>query len=287
MILPQNFQIRGNYALVYTDRSYLPRRFNPKNILDNFKGNEAYSGQITSSSAKRIRKAVSVFVQRSDKKTIFNTVTSKYQDFKIGFLTLTIPDLTSNNNSFYYKCLLKPFLRKLKDKYQVSDYIWKAEVQKRGSIHYHLTINQFVPYTYLRDSWNELLNKNGLMNSYISKYGNVSPNSIDIHSVINIDNIEGYLSKYISKKQDNGTKLIGKVWGCSESIQGVGYFSKVLGYEMEILINKLENQKKIIVKSFDQFSIIRFVGKVNWWLFGTILNDDYSNWRSNRLVLKI
>ena len=162
-----------------------------KSILtQNFKGAKTYSGDISESAAKRIRKTVSVFVQRSQSQVVYNPIINKKVRFKLGFLTLTIPELTTDNQSYYYKNLLKPLLRYLKSRFGLNDYVWKAELQNRGSIHYHLTINTFIPYTYIRDKWNELLDKNGLMENYKREYGNTNPNSIDLHSVKNVSNIE-------------------------------------------------------------------------------------------------
>lgn len=287
MVLPQVLQVRGNYGLVYTDQSYLPRRKSSVSLIENIGSAKTYSGKITSSSAKRIRKTVSCFIQKSKKRTIFNTVTNKSQVFQVSFLTLTIPDLTTNNNSFYYKRLLKPFLRILKERYQLKEYIWKAELQKRGSIHYHLTLNEFIPITSIKNEWNKLLQKENLMSSYIRDFNNVSPNSVDIHSVKDVENIEAYLCKYISKIETGKQALIGKVWGCSESLQGIKYFSETVVYELESRIMKLVDSGKVVLKHFDNFKILRFTGKVNWSLFGTIFYNGYNEWRYNQPVLRL
>lgn len=287
MVLPQKLQIRGNYALVYTDFSYLPARNSVLNRLQNLKSAVTYSGKVTNSSAKRIRKAVSIFVQKSKKRIIYNTVTKKTQSFQLSFLTLTIPDVTTNDSSYYYKILLKPFLRKIRTKYQVEDYVWKAELQNRGSIHYHITLNQFIPLTWLKDTWNEILNSNNLMESYKAKYNNISPNSIDIHSVVDVENIEAYLCKYISKVESDKISLKGKVWGCSDTIRGENYFSEVITYSVEKVIESLIDKKQIIIKTFDNFSVIRFVEKVNWFLFGPIINDNYNEWKQTNPILRL
>lgn len=278
---PQVLSIRGNYAVIYTDTSYIQRKPHNITLTDNFKNIKTYSGQVTSHAQKRIQKAVSILVQRSKMTTVFNPVTNQHQNFKLGFLTLTIPDLTTLDQSFYYKCLLKPYLRTLKNKFGLENYIWKAELQKRGSIHYHLTIDKLIPFYRLRDIWNELLDKNNLMEQYKLVHGNTNPNSIDIHSVKHIDNLTAYLTKYISKRDDSDIRLKGKVWGCSDSISSADYCKIEIDYELKKEIHRSIQSKKVSVLNLEQCAIIRLSKRFNWQSVATKINDKYNKWLDN------
>lgn len=280
MELPQVLQIRGSYGLIYTDMSYLDRRGRKSNLI-NLKNSKTYSGKVSGHASKRIKKTISCFVQKSKEQIIFNPIIQKHQPFTLSFITLTIPDLTTNNQSFYYKHCLKPFLRILSERYDIKDYIWKAELQARGSIHYHLTLNRFLSFGSIRAEWNKIIDKAGLMSSYKLEYKNSDPNSIDVHSVKNIANIEAYLAKYISKVEKGKAALIGKVWGCSSSLQGIKYFSEVITGAIHGQILNLVNKAVLKLEQFDKFSIVRFIDKVDWNVFGLEFGNNYKDWRLN------
>jgi hypothetical protein len=114
---------------------------------------------------------------------------------------------------------LKPYLEWLYRNKGVTGYVWKAELTKAGTLHYHLTINRFVVYTELKETWNRLLDKAGLLENFYAKYGHRQPNSIDIHAVKNVRDIEAYLVKYIVKGDSEGRKIEGKIWGASENLK--------------------------------------------------------------------
>lgn len=170
-------------------------------------------------------------------------------------------------------------------------YVWKAELQQRGQIHYHITCDAFVVHTAIRDKWNDLQLKSGLLDEYRSKRGHVNPNSTDIHSVKKIKNIESYLVKYMSKtgtrtkalnrwiekfgkKASEGknyttlpknyfkhilnARTQGKVWDCSKNLKEAKYYTTPLVYDMERIITVLESSGKAKVFHDDNFSIVTF-----------------------------
>lgn len=191
-------QVRNSSILMYyhIERSWE----NYQNTKRHFSNSTTYTGNVTSHSKKRIEKAVNIFLQISPLINLYNPITKTTHPFQLNFITLTI----SNKeriiaHSFAYKQLLKPFLTWLRDTKKITTYIWKAEVQIRGQVHYHITLNQFLHLTEIKEKWNYLQNKSGILKEYtdINKHSN--PNSTDVHSVVKIHNIEAYLCKYMSK----------------------------------------------------------------------------------------
>lgn len=282
MDYPDTIQIRSSCCVLYQDRSINTGKRSKSALLNNFRGKKTYSGEVSHSAAKRIARTVGVFVQKSPTRVIFNDVLQKKVRFKLSFLTLTVPDLTDNNASEYYRILLKPFLRYIKNRFGVTDYIWKAEIQSRGSIHYHLTLNQFIPYTFILDKWNELLDANNLMENFKLKYGHNNPNSIDIHSVRNISNIEAYLVKYISKGDKNGYTFRGKVWGCSESLQKAKYYADWLNDKAKENIDTLIDKGGVVLKYLDQCIILKFAKGYNIVDICKSINEAFINWCYDR-----
>lgn len=166
---------------------------------------KAYSGKVTDGASKNIKKTVDIFLQLSQERMIWNTVTKREAKFRLSFTTLTIPDEKEVDGREAYKGLKvfidhfrKPPRRKAISE-QLKSYIWKAELQKRGQIHYHITANSFLNAWEVRRVWNGICFRRGWMKDYQKKYNNTNPNSSDIHAVYKVRDIQAYLGKYLAK----------------------------------------------------------------------------------------
>jgi hypothetical protein len=186
---------------------------------------KTYSGSVTNGAKKRMAKAIDCLLMVSPKKKIFNPIIQKFQTFQLTFITLTIADNTKNYSAKEsYDLLLSPFLKWLREKQNCKSYIWKLELQERGQIHYHLTTNEFIEFTKIRNKWNELQSNCGMLDDYKKRFGNTDPNSTDIHAVYKVQDIKKYLLKYLSKSEQNAEKVNGKIWDCSKNLKGVKSF---------------------------------------------------------------
>lgn len=197
---------------------------------------KAYSSEVTKGVKKRIASAIDVFMQTTDWHIVYNTVTQKHMNFKMGFVTLTITDICDWEGDVCYKRLLMPWLRAMKDKYGLRKYIWKYEYQKRGNVHFHITIDVFIPYDKICKEWNKIQRKNGLLQEYGLRNGHYNANSTDVHKVWKIVNIGAYLGKYMAKDEARRwflhgdypgcifpKKGRGKVWDCSTEVKRKRY----------------------------------------------------------------
>lgn len=168
---------------------------------------------------------IDILVQISEPEWIVNTVTNKTQWFKLAFITVTISakerliSIPEGN-----KQLMKPFLRRLRKLVNINSYVWKAEFQKNGQLHYHLTTNTFIPWQTIRSEWNMILYKNGLLSNYLQTHNSANPNSTDVHSTYKINDMSAYLAKYFSKAEQN-YKGKGKVWACSNNLRKANYYT--------------------------------------------------------------
>jgi hypothetical protein len=252
-------QVRSKSLLLYNHIVHRkPRETRLLNLRENFRQAKTYSGEVTNSSKKRITKAISLLNQMSPWREVYNPVSGRNLRFKLAFMTLTIPDDTPISASQAYEKLLKPFLRVLKRRHQVHHYVWKAELQERGQIHWHITMNQFVPMHYVQDEWNKIIVGAGFADQFHSTYGHWNPPSTEIKSVKKVKDIERYLVKYCTKKNSNGISLEGKVWGCSETIKAGSYFTELLDNSLSSAIDRCIEAKKAIAKFYDHFTIILF-----------------------------
>jgi len=245
MSLPQRYretflQVRSDCVLVYEVSEFEGNRFKIKDV-------KGYKGKMTEHSKKRIMRAVDLLLQRSPERRIWNPIIEKQHDFRIAFVTLTIADQENKSARFCYDNLLRPFLRTAKRKWGVKDYIWKAELQERGQVHYHITWNEFVTHDKIRNEWNRLQKKNGLLQSFAAKFGHFHANSTDVHAVWKVRNLKTYLAKYIAKEEPNKKRLNGKVWDCSVELKRPYFSTKFSDRQQDVIMDAIEmGQAKMI-----------------------------------------
>lgn len=187
---------------------------------------------LSSKARKRIHSKINWLLTFAKTKKIFNDYTNRYFNFKINFITLTLPTLQAHKDTTIKSQLFNQFLTELRRFHSVHNYVWRAECQANGNIHFHIATDTYIPWFIIRSTWNRQLRKLGYIDRYQNKfksmsfkdyqhycnsngindlstisarfdYGNKTnwrdPNSTDIHSVHKVKNISGYLAKYMAK----------------------------------------------------------------------------------------
>lgn len=195
-----------------------------------------YGGNLTVGAKKRLTRAIDLLIQISTKKYGYNQVTKKYHSHNLSFITLTIPGDVLLTAEKGYDSLLKHFLQWLRRTKKINTYVWKAEFQKRGQLHYHITTPTWIHYQEIKDKWNSLLRSSGLLENYFKEKKHYNPNSTDIHEVKSISNLAGYLKKEFCKSIQN-KQTNGKLWDCSLNLKDNKYFKMELDYKLLIKLH--------------------------------------------------
>lgn len=156
----------------------------------------AQKSTISSKASLRLESSIYLLTQLATKKQVYDDQSKKYFTFKLNFITLTLPSAQVHSDIDIYNRIFKPFIRWCRDRFTTFLYIWKAEKQDNGNLHYHLTTNTFIHWRTLRNKWNRCCDALG----YIQRCKVVDPNSTDIHSIRNIRNLPKYLASYMTKK---------------------------------------------------------------------------------------
>lgn len=150
---------------------------------------------LTYSARQRLISTVNLLVGTAKKKKLYSDDLKSYFSFRINFVTLTLPSKQQHSDKEIHNKIFKSFIRYWLTKNPSLLYVYKAEVQDNGNLHYHLTTNSFIHHARLRKMWNKACNLLG----YISRCRVDNPNSTDIHAVKNVKNLAAYLCKYVSK----------------------------------------------------------------------------------------
>lgn len=221
-----------------------------KKSFENLRNNESKYNDISDAGRIRLLNAISYLLYLSKEKDIIGSKKTfkqigdneiltdkeykkwKSVKYKLTFITLTLSATQTHSDKEITGTLLNSFLNAMRRKWDVDKYIWKAEKQENGNIHYHILTDRFIHWKEIRETWNHIQGNLGYIDRYSEKMkeffkdgfkmsdnpkdkrskqkqlkayndgiktGFRDPNSTDIHALYKVKNIPAYISKYISK----------------------------------------------------------------------------------------
>ena len=290
-------QVRSNCVLSYFQHEGSHFSKNPVNTLfgknlptDRLK---AYSGKLSDGAKKRLGRAIDLLVQVATPQKIRNPTNGRYFTHRLSFITLTVSSTKNMTAREAYDKLLSPMLLYFRRSCRMTTYVWKAEVQKRGQIHYHITTPTYIQWRAIRDKWNYLQQAAGVIDDYraeqLAWHHNgftprpeffkkwplaaqqkayekgmaenwTDPNSTDIHKVQSVQNLSGYLQKEFCKTIQN-PDTVGKIWDCSLNLKKFRYFALQETAAIHMRLQELEAKGLIYLKYFDQCTVIELPRK--------------------------
>jgi hypothetical protein len=108
---------------------------------------------------------------------------------KCTFITLTYPD--NHPSDELSKKHLEHFIKRIRRKNPDFMYLWVAERQERGAIHYHMVTPDYTPKEWINKSWFAIVEK---------WYKSIGMElEVLLPHVEGVDNIAGYMTKYLRK----------------------------------------------------------------------------------------
>lgn len=197
---------------------------------------------LSKASKKKIFDSINTMYCLSKPRTIEMQNGKKLFNFRLSFITLTLPAKQNHSDTEIKSLCINQFLFEIKRKYGIENFVWKAELQKNKNIHFHLILDQYIDFQALRRRWNRIINKLGYVDAYQNKFQNMSlldyhahrnnkykcefeqskkayaqgkknnwtnPNSVDAKQVRGKKDLAIYMGKYFSKQvtTENGEDM--------------------------------------------------------------------------------
>lgn len=138
-------------------------------------------------------------------------------NFRQGFLTLTLPGVATGDHKAIKRKVLDPFFTYARNVLGLRDYVWTAELQDRGELHFHVLINQFMDKARIRKAWNEACERSGVVDMSTK----TNKPSTEIEAVKSYNGSKAYAAKYLGKALKSGA-ILGRLWSGSHSVTGFG-----------------------------------------------------------------
>jgi hypothetical protein len=220
------YQVRGKKVLRYSSsefRSSKQKEF--VNVLNNSE-KATYRGKMSTASANNLRKKIMIWHDA----TLFHNTERNHvtvgDNRRLVFVTLTLSSTQIHSDKEIKLLILKPFFRILRDQADICNYVWKAERQGNGNIHFHCIVDRYIDKKKLQMWWNKCQNHLGYIDEFEKKHGHTSPPSTDVRMVVDAGMLSEYLEKYVCKEDVNGT-IEGSVWKASKGLLSLHFFEFV------------------------------------------------------------
>lgn len=174
-----------------------------KHTLSSFKKkNEVMSTQ----SISGLKQGLNWLYVFADKKRVYSKVpwlNKKGEEchnftFRLAFITLTLSAKQFHTDEQIKDLMLKPFLHWLTRSYK-SSYVWKAETQLNGNIHFHVTIDTFIHWRSVRAKWNGLLAAQGYCKVFQDGTNDKGNSATQIKAIKNEKGHAGIVGGYLTK----------------------------------------------------------------------------------------
>ena len=222
-------------------------------------------GIVSDQAKRKMSKAIEYLLTTSTPKKVREKLTGKYLTVKTSFLTLTLPSAQIHDDKEIINTCLNSMLNELRKWHNVQNYIWRAELQKNGNIHFHILTDRFIPWYDARNRWNRIVNKLGYVDRFHEKHGHRTPNSTDIHSTRQVKNLKAYLVKYMVKDEpppltdENANlkdrKQTGRVWSCNHELSQTRGLNLIVDSEIDTELQKVISHPEVKKYKSDYFTV--------------------------------
>lgn len=231
IIIPQ-VSIHPDRINVYSTVEYTNFRPSHDKSLSNLKADRQNFGRLSMQASRKLTKAADYLCYMATPADQFDRFKGKNCKFRLTFVTLTLSSSQIHSDIIIKNLFLNQFFTEAKKRWSITRYVWRAEKQLNGNIHFHVLTDRFIPWSELRDVWNRIQNKLGYVNRYrenLKKFHATgfqlrkdllkvwpadaqhrayiagcktdwnNPNSTDIHGLRHVGNVKRYIAKYMSK----------------------------------------------------------------------------------------
>lgn len=196
----ETIKIQPTYAVSFY------RSTNPKKREKKIPVYNKHNGQVSNKAATKIRNAINWMLLFSQTKFVYSKAEKKTFSFKLNFITLTLPSEQKQSDDYVKKEILVPFIEWMTKTKGAFMWLWKAEAQNNGNIHFHITSHQFIHWRSVRAKWNTLCAKHGYCKVFQDGSNDKGDSATQIKAAKNPETVGAYLAKYISKNDRTKNK---------------------------------------------------------------------------------
>jgi len=209
----------------------------------------SHNGKMSVKAKIRIENAINWMLATVPRKRFFSKRHNKHFYFKVNFITLTLASKQMHDDNTIKKELLNQFLTEIRQQFKVKKYLWRAEPQRNGNIHFHILTDQYIHYKEIQTKWNRIQDKLGYVKRYTAQSGKIDPPSTEVKSIKHVKNLAKYLSKYCTK-ENKERPIQGKQWGLS---QNLSKFQRAVTIPCIAMVDELRELRNVFFQHYKQY----------------------------------
>lgn len=228
-------RVEGTIKSIHEFKKSKTSIFDKNKIVDTVKRSK-HNFEISDNAYRTLKRRINWLYYLSKSKSVKTYSGKSIYNFKIAFITLTLPSKQLTCTAEVTNNLLNNFLTEVRQRTKMDNYVWRLEFQKNGNVHYHIVTDTYIDYFLIKKIWNRILKLNGYIEGFQTRFKDLSlieydklinhdkklefkevakryaknksenweqPPSVDVKSVISKQAISNYISKYFSKGSDN------------------------------------------------------------------------------------
>lgn len=253
---------------------------------------------VSNATMKKIKTASRVLSYASKLRKVRNSK-GVYINHLCMFITLTLPYQQTHPDSEITKKILGTFFDKCRKIGILENYVWRAEKQINGNIHYHILTDSFVNYSMIYKIWLISLERLNYVSQYKKKFGSMCfsdyknlahnknidliklsdryakgvrdgwkfPPCVETDYCNDISQVSSYIAKYTAKVSSDDNIVTGRVWSCSTSVsESVKSFKGDKEFNMFWYNVGFSMMKRKVIE-FDYFSMVdfKFTSLISWF----------------------
>jgi|GEM_PF-5721821 len=193
---------------------------------ENLKDNRT-EGDMSLKASKNVRLSLDWMVSQASFRWTFDKDGRRTQKMRLAFITLTLPSKQMHSDNFIKENCLNQFLVELRRDHGLKNYLWRAEAQFNGNIHFHICIDQFIYHDIIRKRWMRIIDKYGYVQRYIeNRRLKIDCNHYDV--------ISEFEKKHGYTKESGYTQDFEKRYGFKEppctEIKAIRHVKKIQAY---------------------------------------------------------
>jgi hypothetical protein len=218
----RNYFLRmsGQQLLIFRGSVRRPRRQTiHENSLANLRNKNKTEG-ISSAVRRKIMKYIDAWFTTIEYAKTTGTEDKLKIKKHLAMLTLTLPVRQQHDDKYLKRYALMMFIKNMTRQFKTINYLWKAETQKNGNIHFHIIIDEYVEKEKIDSWWKNRMNLLGYEQQYENETGKKNPPMCNVETLRNKNNAGAYVAKYFTKNEDR-REIEGRCWGCSDKIKNL------------------------------------------------------------------
>lgn len=241
---------KAGYSVVYNSRENAQITDAQLQNLQKNWGKVDYKGTLSKQTSRRIAHILQVWARTLYVNQYKNNPLGVKKNRNLVFITLTLSKKQTHDDLEIKRLLLNKFLIYMNRLYGMKNYLWKAEKQKNGNLHFHIITDTFINKHELNYEWDCIQYSHGYFSFkpfFVPKYESPSTRVEAVHSG---EGVYAYMAKYVAKGDENG-KVKGRIWGCSKSVRELEDYTFTVDSELLYNVEVLLKSQKVEMRVHD------------------------------------